>query len=158
MAARFPNAEVVVQEAEAAFWSDAGERSRADAVTSSFFDTASAVLKTYKGRVRLISGASELTPGVSTLPLPGHTPGHMGVLLEDAGERLLIWGDVIHSRILQMPHPEWTVVFDADKAQAEATRRRVLDMAAADHLPVTGMHLATRGMIERRGSGYVLVT
>ncbi len=153
--ARYARAELVIQEREAAFWSDAGARARAPAAMAVFFDTAQAVLAAYAGRVRRVSGAADLAPGVAFLPLPGHTPGHAGVLIEDGPERLLIWGDILHSRILQMPHPDWTVIWDADPAEAVATRRRILDRAAGEGLDVAGMHLATRGRIVRDGAGYV---
>ncbi|MDQ0546696.1 glyoxylase-like metal-dependent hydrolase (beta-lactamase superfamily II) [Methylobacterium brachiatum] len=61
------------------------------------FDTAQAVLAAYADRIRRVSGEAELAPGIRALPLPGHTPGHMGVLIADASERLLIWGDIVHS-------------------------------------------------------------
>lgn len=153
--ARYAGAELVVQEREAAFWSDEGARARAPAAMAVFFDTAQAVLAAYAGRVRRVSGEADLAPGVSFLPLPGHTPGHAGVLIEDGPERLLIWGDILHSRVLQVPHPDWTVIWDADPAEAIATRRRIFDRVATEGLDVAGMHLATRGRITRVGSGYL---
>ncbi len=155
--ARFPNAELVLQAGEAAFWTDDGNRSRAPTGNDAFFVAARAALNAYQGRLRLVSGAESLAPGMTAVPLPGHTPGHAGVLLEDGNERLLIWGDIIHSAALQLPRPEWAVVYDVDPALAAATRARVLEMAAADGVRVAGMHLATQGLIERRGAGYALV-
>ncbi|MCJ2096760.1 MBL fold metallo-hydrolase [Methylobacterium sp. J-072] len=154
--ARFANAELVLQDREVAYWSDAGARASAPAALSSMFDTAQAVLSAYPDRIRRISGEVELAPGIHALPLPGHTPGHMGVLIADGSERLLIWGDIVHSRLLQMPHPDWTVIWDTDPAQAIATRRQILDRAAAEGLSVTGMHLTARGRIERADAGYAL--
>lgn len=155
--ARFPNAELVLQEAEAAHWSSAGARARAPAALVPFFDTAQAVLAAYDDRLRRVSGEAELAPGVHAVPLPGHTPGHMGVLVADGSERLLIWGDVVHARLLQLPHPDWTVIWDADPAQAVATRGRILDRAAAEGLRVAGMHMDIRGTVQRAGPGYRLV-
>lgn len=155
--ARFANAELVLQEREVAYWSDAAARASAPAPLSPMFETAQAVLAAYPDRVRRISGEAELAPGIHAMPLPGHTPGHMGVLIADGSDRLLIWGDIVHSRILQMPHPDWTVIWDTDPAEAIATRRRILDRAAVDGLSVTGMHLATRGRIERADAGYALI-
>lgn len=157
-AARFPNAELVVQEAEAAFWSDDGAMSRAGAGAADFFKAARATLAAYKGRTRLVNGAAELVPGLTAMPLAGHTPGHMGVLVTDGPERLLIWGDIIHSTALQLPHPAWTVVFDVDPAAAAATRARVLDVVAAEKLRVAGAHMASAGQIEKRAEGYALVS
>ncbi|WP_342165580.1 MBL fold metallo-hydrolase [Methylobacterium sp. SD21] len=155
--ARFANAELVLQEREVAYWSDAAARASASAPLSPMFETAQAVLAAYPDRVRRISGEAELAPGIHAVPLPGHTPGHMGVLIADGSDRLLIWGDIVHSQILQMPHPDWTVIWDTDPAEAITTRRRILDRAAVDGLTVTGMHLATRGRIERKDAGYALV-
>lgn len=155
--ARFVNAELVLQDREVAYWSDAGARASAPAALSPMFETAQAVLAAYPGRIRRISGEAELASGIQALPLPGHTPGHMGVLIADGSERLLIWGDIVHSRILQMPHPDWTVIWDTDPAEAITTRRRILDRAAIDGLRVTGMHLATSGRIEHADAGFVLV-
>ncbi|MCJ2139065.1 MBL fold metallo-hydrolase [Methylobacterium sp. E-066] len=154
--ARFANSKLVLQDREVAYWSDAGARASAPAALSSMFDTAQAVLAAYPDRIRRISGEAELAPGVHALPLPGHTPGHMGVLIADGPEQLLIWGDIVHSRLLQMPHPGWTVIWDTDPAQAIATRRQILDRAATEGLSVTGMHLAARGRIERAAAGYAL--
>ena len=154
--ARFPNAELVLQEREAAYWSNAGARAGAPAAMVPFFDTAQAVLGAYADRTRRVSDEAELAPGIHALPLPGHTPGHMGVLIADGAERLLIWGDIVHSRRLQMPHPDWTVIWDTDPAEAAATRRRILDRAVVEGLSITGMHLSARGRIARAGAGYVM--
>src|SRR5579864_5824445 len=37
-------------------------------------------------RLELADGEQEIAPGVRLLPLPGHTPGHMGVALTDGQE------------------------------------------------------------------------
>ncbi len=155
--ARFANAELVLQEREVAYWSDAGARASAPAALSPMFETAQAVMAAYPGRLRRVSGEAELAPGIHALPLPGHTPGHMGVLIADGPDRLLIWGDIVHSRILQMPHPDWTVIWDTDPTEAIATRRGILDRAAVEGLSVTGMHLATMGRVERASTGYALI-
>lgn len=155
--ARFTNAELVLQESEAAFWSDDGAMSRGSADMQSFFKIARMALAAYRGRIRLVNGAADLAPGLVAMPLPGHTPGHMGVMLTDGSERMLMWTDTIHSAALQLPNPAWTVVFDADPAQAAATRARVLDVVAADRLRVAGSHMATAGRIERRAKGYALI-
>lgn len=90
-------------------------------------------------------------------PRQGRAPGHIGVLIADGSDRLLIWGDIVHSWILQMPHPDWTVIWDTDPAEAVTTRRRILDRAAVDGLRVTGMHLATSGKIVRADTGFALI-
>ncbi|WGF86202.1 MBL fold metallo-hydrolase [Marinivivus vitaminiproducens] len=153
----FPQAEILVQTVEVAFWTDEGARSQAPADMALLFDSARTVLETYKDQVRPVSGSAEVFPGGNYVLLPGHTPGHAGVLFEDSGERLLIWGDIIHATPLQFVHPDWTLTFDTDQAQARATRARVLDMAVADEMSVAGAHMKAGGKVERRGDGYALV-
>ena len=156
--ARFPNATLVVQADEAAYWTDNGARSRAVQGFDMFFVAAREVLETYKGRRRMVSGAAQISPGMTAVPMPGHTPGHMGLMLTDANDSLLLWGDTVHSTALQLAKPEWSVVYDVDQAAAAATRARVLDMAATDKVRVAGAHMAMQGRIERRGTGYALVS
>lgn len=155
----FPQAEILVQTLEVAFWTDTSARSHApDAIVLRQFDNARAVLDTYQQQVRPISGSAEVIPGGHYVLLPGHTPGHAGILFEDSGESLLLWGDIVHIAALQFPRPEWTLTFDVDRTQAAATRSRVLDMAAADEMTVAGAHLNAGGKIERReAGGYALV-
>lgn len=73
-----------------------------------------------------VSGEVELAPGLHALPLPGPTLRQKGVMIADGSERLLIGGDIVHSRFLPMPHPDWSVTWDTDPAEAIATRRRIL--------------------------------
>ena len=53
-------------------------------------------------------------------------------------------------------HPEWEVSFDMDKAAATATRKKMLDMLAADNLPFVGYHMPwpAFGYVEKQGDGY----
>lgn len=130
----FPNAEVLVHEAELKYWSDASHStgSRLDQLS---FGTAAAVIGALADRFRTFRGG-EVAPGIEVEPLPGHTPGHVGYRIGD----LLIWGDMVHFQDIQAERPDVTVVFDSDPSLAAATRRRTLAMAAAEGLRVVGMH------------------
>ncbi|MGA7757293.1 MAG: MBL fold metallo-hydrolase [Ilumatobacteraceae bacterium] len=74
------------------------------------------------GLVDLVATDARLTSHVSLAPTPGHTPGHVSVLIESGGERAVITGDLSHM-VCQATHPEWGSSFDVDPAGAEATRR-----------------------------------
>ncbi len=113
----------------------------------------------YADRRRDISGETEVVPGISMIPLPGHTPGHSGVHITDGDQQLLIWGDTIHSETFQMAEPDWGVLFDVDGDQARATRKRIFDRVASDGLTVTGPHVRGPGFcqVERMKQGYRLV-
>jgi glyoxylase-like metal-dependent hydrolase (beta-lactamase superfamily II) len=103
-------------------------------------------LETYEGEITL---TSELT----TLPTPGHTPGHHSILVNSGGEKLMICGDLCHHPA-QVDRPEWSPAFDTDKTMSAETRRKVLDQLEADghlaafcHFPGDGF-----GRIARSGN------
>ncbi len=157
----FPEAELVLHEAELAFWHDDAAMAKADETSRARnFQAARDQLAPYRmaGRVRTFTGG-EVFPGVTAMPFPGHTPGHSGYLIASGGDALLIWGDIIHVPEIQVPRPEVTMAFDIDPAQAQATRRRVFDMVATDRLAFAGMHMhfPGAGHLARRGDGYALV-
>lgn len=156
--AAFPNAELVVNERERKFWLDDENLNRAGEGARPYFMRARDTFAAYGERVRVIS-AGEVLPGIVAVKLPGHTAGHTGFRVESGGETLLIWGDIAHFPDIQGPNPEVTLMFDQDRAQAAATRRQVLEMAAVDGLAVAGMHLNAPGFarVERRGAAYNIV-
>lgn len=139
--AKFPAAELVVHENEPKHWFDDAAMARgSDREKKLMFQQAREQAAPYLDRMRTFSGG-EVFPGVTAMPLTGHTPGHTGFLIESNGERLLIWGDIVHMPEVQVPRPEVTMVVDVDPAAAEASRRRIFDIAASERLLVTGMHL-----------------
>jgi glyoxylase-like metal-dependent hydrolase (beta-lactamase superfamily II) len=153
----FPNAELVVQHREVAFWQDNGHMSRAGERARGNFQFARRVFDGYRERLRTFD-AGEVFPGIQAMPLPGHTAGHTGYRL-DAGDRsLLVWGDIVHFPQIQVPHPEVAIVFDQDPALAAATRSRLLDLLSTERLLIAGMHLDELGFarIERTNAGYAL--
>ena len=152
------NAELFINAAEWAFWTDDTLRAGAPDDRKQAIDTARRALAPYRERMHTFDGSSVI-PGVTAVPEPGHTPGHTGYLIEDGGERLLIWADIVHLPGIQFARPEAGVMFDTDGAQAIKTRQRILDMAATDRLAIAGMHLdfPAVGHVDRSGSGYVLV-
>ena len=157
--AAFPNAEVVVAEAEAKFWHDDGVAAKTPAEYRPFVKMARDALAAYPKRVRLFAGETEVLPGIAPVPEPGHTPGHTGYMLSSGGDSLWVWGDIVHVAAFQFPHPEWAVAFDTDPKQAVATRKAALDRAATDKLVVAGMHLPFpgRGHIFNDGGRYEFV-
>jgi glyoxylase-like metal-dependent hydrolase (beta-lactamase superfamily II) len=52
-------------------------------------------------RLETFDGPTEFLPGLRSVALPGHTAGHTGYLVESEGQRLLIWGDVVHVAAVQ---------------------------------------------------------
>lgn len=152
----FPNAHILVDEAEFKFWTDEGALSRAPAEAKKFFQIAQAAVKPYEGRVQLLKDGEEIAPGMTLAAAPGHTPGHSMVRLSSGSDTLLIWGDIVHAGALQFPHPEWAITFDTDQKQAVETRAKVLDQVSADNIAVAGMHLNFPGLghVSREKQGY----
>jgi glyoxylase-like metal-dependent hydrolase (beta-lactamase superfamily II) len=87
----------------------------------------------------------EVASGVTVIPAPGHTPGHVAVRVDSCGSSLVILGDAaVHP--LQVSEPELEYVFDADPPAAARTRRELLDeversgtLVAAGHFPGSGI-------------------
>ena len=156
--AAFPRAELVMSAAEADYWLDEANMAAAPDAAKPRFAGAQAAVAPYKDRMRTFAGTEEVL-GLQPVPLPGHTPGHTGYLLEDGGARLLIWADVMHVPDVQAPRPDVGIAFDSDPPAAIASRRRALEMAVSGQLVVTGMHLHFPGFahVTRAGDGYALV-
>src|SRR5436190_1472990 len=89
----------------------------------------------------------EVFPGVSAVPLYGHTPGHTGYRISSQGEQLLIWGDIVHMPDIQTQRPEVYMEPDVDGQAAIATRKRTMDMVASDRLLAAGIHMHFPGFL-----------
>lgn len=107
-------------------------------------------------RMAFLADGGAVTSGITAMALPGHTPGHMGFMLESNGQQLAILADTANHYVWSLAHPDWEVRFDADKAQAAATRRAVLGMLAADRVPMVGYHMPfpAMGFVETRDAGF----
>jgi glyoxylase-like metal-dependent hydrolase (beta-lactamase superfamily II) len=157
--ARFPHVELVVSERDVDHWhDDAAMAAATERQKLRFFQWAREQIKPYQNRRRDARG--EVFPGVTALPLPGHTPGHTGYLVASNGEQLLIWGDIVHVPDVQTRRPDVYMEPDSDPQAAIATRRRTFDMVATDRLLAAGMHMHFPGFLNlnrRPGGGYELV-
>ncbi|MDN7875957.1 MBL fold metallo-hydrolase [Burkholderia aenigmatica] len=156
--AAFPNAELVVHRREVRFWQDDGNLSRASERARGNFFKARQVFDAYDDTLRLFD-SGQVLPGISALPLPGHTDGHTGYVLESRDQSLLVWGDVVHFPHIQVQRPEVSIAFDHDASLAVATRSRLLDQVSSEGLLIAGMHLGELGFarIKRTRDGYGLL-
>jgi glyoxylase-like metal-dependent hydrolase (beta-lactamase superfamily II) len=96
-------------------------------------------------RLDLADGEQEIAPGVRLLPLPGHTPGHMGVAFTAGQESAVYVGDLVHHP-LQIEHPEWSPVFDALPPLSRETRRSLVERARRERSLVLSYHLPFPGI------------
>jgi glyoxylase-like metal-dependent hydrolase (beta-lactamase superfamily II) len=95
-------------------------------------------------------------PSIRFDSTPGHTPGHVSVVVESAGERAVITGDMIHTPI-QIADVGRSSAFDFDQQAAAETRASFLERYANDAL-VIGTHWGGpgAGRIVPEGNGWAV--
>lgn len=137
----FERAEILIHQDELPRWWDTGRPGET-------------LQELYGGRIQPVSDGQELSPGLVSWHLPGHTPGHMGLRLADD---LLIVGDIVHGEILQLADPEIATMYDDDAELATQSRVAALEEIAARGVVYCGGHqLGPQkfGRLQRDGAGY----
>ena len=97
------------------------------------------------GLLDLVSGEQEITPELSLLPTPGHTPGHQSIVISSGGERAFILGDVSHHPA-QLQETDWNAGADMDGPKAAATRKTIAERLEADGSLVAACHYPEPGL------------
>jgi glyoxylase-like metal-dependent hydrolase (beta-lactamase superfamily II) len=145
----FPNARYLLCRDEWAHWSTEGGTGYA----STLDDAVRPVIDA--GLADLVAPDHRVTDELRLELTPGHTPGHVAVHVESGGQHALITGDLAHHPV-QWAEPHWFAEPDTDRAQSEATRRRLLDEYAGTDLLVIGTHFAPpcSGHLVADGPGY----
>ena len=140
----FANASYVTGQVEFDHWAAAGN------------DNFETKVRPLAEKFAFIGDGDAVRPGVTAVAAFGHTPGHMGYMLESGGKQLFLMVDAANHYVWSVAYPDWEVRFDMDKAAAAATRRRILDMAAADKVPLIGYHMPFPGLgfVETRDDGF----
>jgi glyoxylase-like metal-dependent hydrolase (beta-lactamase superfamily II) len=152
----FTNAEVMAPEAEWAFWMDEARAAAAPEGMKPAFANVRRVFDPIKAQVKPYKAGAEVVAGVNAIAAAGHTPGHTAFVV---GGKLLALSDTTNLPALFVANPGWHAIFDMDAGAAEATRRRMLDMAIADKLQVAFYHapFPATGHIVKDGAGYRLL-
>lgn len=155
----FPNAEVMVPAAEWAFWMDDTRMNQAPEGMRGGFQGARRVFGPMAKDVKQYDPDKEIVPGLTSIALPGHTPGHTGFMIASGNGRLMVLSDTANHPALFVRNPDWQAVFDMDAEQARGTRRRMLDMAATERAQVAFYHapFPATGFIAKEGNGYRMV-
>lgn len=158
-AAAFPNAEVIVPEAEIAWWGDATNETRSPEGQRANFANSARRLAPYAARMRRVGPDSEVIPGVRSVAAYGHTPGHTCYHIADGAEQMMFVADTTNRPELLARRPEFHIIFDFDAVAAEATRRRIYDRVATDRVRITGYHFPfpANGYLAKEASGYRFV-
>ena len=144
----FPKAKILVAQEDGDYWLSQTVADGAPKEVQPFFKMArdSAAPYLSSGQWSTFTQGSVLVPGIRAVKANGHTPGHTAFAVESEGQKLLIWGDLVHAHAVQFARPGVSIEFDIDQKQAIATRRSIMkDMASIKSL-VAGMHLPFPGL------------
>jgi glyoxylase-like metal-dependent hydrolase (beta-lactamase superfamily II) len=154
----FPNAEILVPAAEHKFFMDDGEMSRAPAgrMQTVFKNARRVMTAEVLKRVKPYEPGKEITPGITSVNTNGHSWGHNSHIVASGAAKVFVQGDVTHVPHLFARNPGWHAFYDQDGPKAEATRRRIYDMLAAEKMLVQGFHYPFPGLahVEKAGTGY----
>lgn len=153
---RFPNATYVISAAEWDFWTHPDTPTKVPDWLKGMSIGSARILKLIEEKMERRKDGEAVAPGLTFVTTPGHTPGHMAIMVESGKERLLVGGDVFSNNAVSFARPEWRVGSDFDGDRGVQTRRRMLDQLASDRIPLIGFHLTWpgQGMVERSGTAY----
>lgn len=151
----FTKARILVSQADSDFWLSQKVADNAPAEVQPLFKMArdSAAPYLASGQWQTFTEGSILAPGIQAVRANGHTPGHTAYAVESEGQKLLIWGDLVHAHAVQFARPGVSIEFDIDQKQAVATRRSIMKAMAASKSLVAGMHLPFPGIGHVRADG-----
>lgn len=119
----FPNATLYVQEAELAHAREPHERDRASYRPENWEPYAEA------GRLQTVAGEVEIRPGLTVVPLAGHSAGMQAVRIESGGKTAFYFADALPTSA-HVPIP-WIMAYDLYPVELLANKKRLLDRAAA---------------------------
>jgi len=106
------------------------------------------------GLVDVVDTPLEVLPGITLIPTPGHTPGHISVHVRSGDADAFIGGDAFHHPS-QIARPEWSSPLDIDAAEGVTSRRAVLKELGDSSTIFVGSHFSSpsHGRIVSDGSG-----
>jgi glyoxylase-like metal-dependent hydrolase (beta-lactamase superfamily II) len=129
LAGGYGTARVCLSQAEAAYWSGQDH-------------PANQVLAVAGGRAQTLHDGDEVVPGMRVWALPGHTPGHIGLVIDD---QIAVVGDLLHRADLQLADPDLATLYDVDPVLATLTRRAALAEISTRAMVLCGGHIRMPG-------------
>ncbi len=113
-------------------------------------------LNAFKGKWQFIAPGDKLLDGLEIIDAPGHTPGHLAFVLASGNAQLLHFVDTVHHHAISFANPEVPFGYDVLPQVAVATRKRLLDRAAADRTRLFGAHMPfpALGYVRKVGAAY----
>jgi glyoxylase-like metal-dependent hydrolase (beta-lactamase superfamily II) len=96
------------------------------------------------GLVELMHGEHSISRELTAVPTPGHTPGHVSILITSQGERALVLGDAAHNPA-QVVEPDWVSRADMDPDLTRQTRRALMERLEREQITVAAGHFPAPG-------------
>lgn len=152
----FPNATLRIDKADADFWLSEVKMKAAPKDSQGFFQGAMASVNPYvaAGKLKTFEGGTELVPGIKAMATHGHSAGHSVYTVESKGQKLMLWGDLMHVAAVQFDDPSVTIKFDTETKAAARERIKAYADAAKNGYLVGGSHIAFPGFGHvRKASG-----
>ncbi len=145
----FPNAKYIFHKDEYAYWEQATKDGRNPPGNVWSYNCRPVV---EAGQALLVDNGFELDDTFSLTPTPGHSPRHCCVNITSKGQRAVVTGDMMH-HALQCREPEWSTIFDTDRAEAAQSRRSFLSRVCDTPTLILPIHFPspTVGLIKPFG-------
>jgi glyoxylase-like metal-dependent hydrolase (beta-lactamase superfamily II) len=152
----FSKAEVVLSEAELDLWNAPDAATKVPDWAGPGVPALQKTFAILGDRLRPLKGGTEIVAGVTALDTPGHTPGHLSLLVSSGGQTLLVTGDALPGIHVAFDHPDWQIIWDHDRELGAKTRKSLLDLATHDRLLVAGYHYPFPGIghVVKQGDGF----
>ena len=135
----FPNARHIVQQAEWEYWTSSDELkagAQYDNVLRPILDA---------GLIDFVEGEHTLTSEVTSIPTPGHTPGHVSLAVNSGGESAYVLGDAAH-HMVQLTETDWCPSADVDPATSTVSRRSLFDRIERENALIASGHFRFPGV------------
>jgi glyoxylase-like metal-dependent hydrolase (beta-lactamase superfamily II) len=145
----FRRARYMISRPEFDYWNSTSEVDRASQAVIMFDASVTTLFE--HGVAELVAPDQVISDQLRLIPTPGHSPGHVSVLITSGGECGLITGDCVHSPV-QFAEPDWYAGIDVDPTMSCATRRRLIADYADTDVLVIGTHFAPPS------AGYIVTT
>lgn len=153
----FPNAQIYMSQADFDYWTDEAKLAIKDPpFMKGFIEGARKNLLPNRDRMIFFKDGQEFLPGIQAMSAPGHTIGHSIFMITSDGKTMAAIGDLTHHHVLLLEKPRIEFAFDTDPKQSADSRVRVLDMLAAQRIPLIAYHFPWPGIgnVAKQGEGF----
>jgi glyoxylase-like metal-dependent hydrolase (beta-lactamase superfamily II) len=141
----FPKAEIYADRRDIAYWTDPAKQAGAADYLQTSFRYAADLVRLYP-KLQATEGNHAIKRGISLVDLTGHTPGHIGVRIEDGPDSLIMVSDMLFPVVHPGMGTDVFFLFEQDRAAAQAMRDRFLPRAAADGTLIAATHMPFPGL------------